>query len=514
MSKQVQITAQNLIEAGYTEAPWFIDVIRVAKKSKMSLEAALRYASNVYAQHYNKPETFSARHLVLAGFEMQGWVDDYVRKVNAEGLPPAEALSGASEAAQAWIDAQPKFIPLQEAPAFSVNMTAENDAERANMDEVVGSFAELMRTPTLVAGAIMPDACPAGAHGTITVGGVVGAKNAIHPGMHSADICCSMFVTVLDTGDAKSVLDKAMEVTHFGGAPRIDGRFRMPDAMVEAFEGNKFLRDELMIRLGHFQMGTQGDGNHFFYVGHMADGRVAMVTHHGSRAVGGRLYKQGMVIAERFRLELSPDTRRANSWIPADSREGQEYWKALQILRDWTKENHRVLHDAVAEELGLTKVRRLWNEHNFVFKDGDIYWHAKGATPIHNPLMPDTDGIQIVPMNMGQPILLVRGTRTGNNLGFAPHGAGRNFSRTQHLAMLGDESIEDVYRRETAHIDARFFSGKVDTGELPSAYKDAGSVQRDMERFGLCEVVEVIRPYGSIMAGEQPPAPWEKKDEA
>jgi hypothetical protein len=41
----------------------------------------------------------------------------------------------------------------------------------------------------------MPDACPTGPEGQIPVGGVVVAKNAIHPGFHSADICCSVMLT-------------------------------------------------------------------------------------------------------------------------------------------------------------------------------------------------------------------------------------------------------------------------------------------------------------------------------
>ena len=69
--------------------------------------------------------------------------------------------------------------------------------EQANIDYVRQSMQLLMRTPTVVAGAIMPDACPAGPLGTIPVGGVVATRNAIHPGMHSADICCSVMLTNL-----------------------------------------------------------------------------------------------------------------------------------------------------------------------------------------------------------------------------------------------------------------------------------------------------------------------------
>ena len=82
-------------------------------------------------------------------------------------------------------------------------------------------MAELMRVPTIVAGTVMPDACPSGtAPGTIPVGGVVAAKEAIHPGMHSADICCSMAVSVLGDIDPIPVLDAGMKLSHFGGGGR------------------------------------------------------------------------------------------------------------------------------------------------------------------------------------------------------------------------------------------------------------------------------------------------------
>src|SRR3546814_19820979 len=90
-------------------------------------------------------------------------------------------------------------------------------------------MVELMRVPTIVAGAVLPDACPAGsAPGTIPVGGVAAAKNAIHPGMHSADICCSMAFTNLGSTDPRQVLAAAMGLTHFGGGGRSDGSKNCP----------------------------------------------------------------------------------------------------------------------------------------------------------------------------------------------------------------------------------------------------------------------------------------------
>ena len=65
---------------------------------------------------------------------------------------------------------------------------------------------------------------------------------------------------------------------------------------------------KLLLRETHIEHhGTQGDGNHFFYVGRMASsGAIALVTHHGSRKPGAMLYKAGMERAEQTRRTLSP----------------------------------------------------------------------------------------------------------------------------------------------------------------------------------------------------------------
>jgi hypothetical protein len=84
----------------------------------------------------------------------------------------------------------------------------------------------------------MPDACPAGPPGTIPVGGVV-ASEAIHPGMHSADICCSMAISVLSGVRLADLLDAVQAVTHFGPG----GRPRGPEAAAGALAVRAF-RDQ------------------------------------------------------------------------------------------------------------------------------------------------------------------------------------------------------------------------------------------------------------------------------
>ena len=163
--------------------------------------------------------------------------------------------------------------------------------------------------------------------------------------------------------------------------------------------------------------------------------------------------------------------------------------------------------------MGKDPTERFWNEHNFVFKDGNTFYHAKGATPLDDKFVPDSkEGLRLVPLNMAEPVLIVRGETTSTNLGFAPHGAGRNVSRSQHKRKKAGISEEQIFAEETKGLDVRFFSGEIDISELPSAYKDANMVQAQMKEFGLGEVVDKVLPYGCIMAGDwQKHAAWRRK---
>ena len=425
-------------------------------------------------------------------------------------IETATDIEDARRMAEHELSLIPETLPLQDAISYSRYIEATNDDEAANLDAVIRTMDLLVRTPTVRQAAIMPDACPAGPDGTIPVGGVVAAENAIHPGMHSADICCSVMLTEFDGVDPARLMDVMHVVTHFGPGGRIlEFPVKMTDDLLIRICGNRFLNDERTIDLARDHFATQGDGNHFTYVGTMkSTGRTTLVTHHGSRGFGAALYKKGMALAEKYRKKLSPDTLKQNAWIPADSEDGREYWEALQIVREWTKQSHAALHMECGFWTGATAVRNFWNEHNFVFRDGDMFWHGKGATPTRADFLPDTTGLQIVPLNMAQPVLIIE--QGANDLGFAPHGAGRNMSRTAHKRGLC-ETDEHVFARETAGIDARFWCGKPDVSELPSAYKNADSIRNAINKYRLAKVVDMVIPYGAIMAGDwESDAPWRK----
>ncbi len=453
-------------------------------------------------------QKITGKDLIERGFHPRSWFGEALEYLNTHELSEEETEEYLSQFQL------PDPVALYEDPIdFSINIKAENEFEEENVNKVLESMKALMRTPTLVDGAVMPDACPTGPAGTIPVGGVAVAKNAIHPGMHSADICCSVMLTDFGKANPKEVLDAAHSVTHFGpGGRDRDSQFRFPTDLLEEIENNSYLNNQKAISAARSHLGTQGDGNHFLFIGtSQKTGNTMMVTHHGSRGFGAHLYQKGMKTAERFRKELSPETMKQNAWIPYDSEEGKEYWEALQIIRKWTKKNHEVLHDATLEKLKVEKQNRFWNEHTYVYKEGDLFYHAKGATPLDAKFMPDITGPRLIPLNMSEPVLIVEGNTTKSNLGFAPHGAGRNMSRTQHRKSKTG-TFQEIFEEETQGLDVRFFSNEIDITELPSAYKNAETVRNQMQEFGLGAVVDEVMPYGCIMAGDwQKNAPWRKK---
>jgi tRNA-splicing ligase RtcB len=449
----------------------------------------------------------TGKTLIDLGFKPSKWFKEAIEYANQHNLQGADLINYVNSI-------RPKVIEPYEKPlAYFKNIRAESEDEVSNVRQVLETMEELMKTPTITKGAIMPDACPTGARGQIPVGGIVATRNAIHPAMHSADICCSVMMTNFGMTDPKKALDTAHSVTHFGGGGRAD-HFELEKELLHRILDNKYLNNERSVHLAKTHLGTQGDGNHFLFMGMSKNsGETVMVTHHGSRGFGANLYSTGMRLAEHFRKEISPNSLQTNAWIPYDTEAGRTYWEALQIVRDWTKLNHTVIHNATYQGLNIEPLDRFWNEHNFVFKEDDLFYHAKGATPLDDKFVPDSkDGLRLIPLNMSEPVLIVKGETNENNLGFAPHGAGRDISRTQHKKNKLGKTKQQIFAEETKGLDVRFFSNHIDISELPSAYKDAKNVQDQMQEFGLGEVVDEILPYGCIMAGDWDiDAPWKVK---
>ena len=426
---------------------------------------------------------------------------------------------------------------LREAPAaLAEAIVPSNKQERENVEAVRRQMRQLLRTPVIARGVILPDACPAGnAEAVIPVGGAIAVENAIIPSAHSADICCSMFATFYEErSSVAKELDALVSSTRFGpGHRHLDDLVHDPVIDENAWE-NRFLsglRDH-----ARTQLADQGDGNHFAYLGEVEVDEVmlvrlrlaghielagrfpragryrVLVTHHGSRSLGAHVFKRGQIAAEKHVARCASGIPAAAAWLDAKSDSGRDYWDALQYVARWTAANHRAIHRRFLERIGGSAVADVGNEHNFVWQRGDTFFHGKGATPAWK----DADGrlqLGLIPLNMAEPILLVLGGDREEFLSFAPHGAGRNLSRTAMKRQFPDEaSRRHAIERSTDGIDVRWFCGRPDLSETPLAYKNAAQVKAQIRDFGLAEVVAEIRPLGCIMAGDAGRS-WRNREE-
>ncbi|MDB4673834.1 RtcB family protein, partial [Verrucomicrobiales bacterium] len=332
---------------------------------------------------------------------------------------------------------------LREEPAPSGEaITATTPEEIKNLGAVRRQMGELLRVPVISRGSLMPDACPAGsAPATIPVGGVIAIENAIIPSAHSSDICCSMFATFYRSDlDTTTQLDALVAATRFGPGGRPADDLVPHPVLDEDIWENPFLKG--LENKATIHMADQGDGNHFAYLGKieisseqaqqspLPEGNYSvLVTHHGSRGLGASLFTRGQKAAVKHTAKVAQAIPESAAWLDAESQQGQDYWEALQYIGRWTRANHESIHQRFLTKIESTPEFSFGNEHNFVWKRGSTYLHGKGATPAWK----DDDGrplLGIVPLNMAEPILIILGKDNPDFLSFAPHGAGRNQSRT------------------------------------------------------------------------------------
>lgn len=488
------ITGQDLIEAGYEPGKQFAKLLEAAAEYEERGVSDKKYIIKLLKKHYVAP-------------------------------PPKEKM-------------REKAAPLTEAIAGT------NKEERENIAKVRSKMGELLRVPVIERGAVMPDACPAGgAIAMIPVGGAIAVENAIIPSAHSADICCSMYATFYrERCEVKRELDALATSTRFGPGGRHFDDLVHHAVMDEEVWHNRFLLG--LQERARTQIADQGDGNHFAYIGEVtleasqvevlrkagygeiaddlqgagAEGESGpvnyrvLVTHHGSRGLGAHVYKRGQIAALKHTEKVAEHVPKAAAWLDAQSELGVEYWDALQYVARWTKANHQAIHARFLQRIGAEAVTAFGNEHNFVWKRGDMFMHGKGATPAWT----DEQGralLGLVPLNMAEPILMVLGKDNDEFLSFAPHGAGRNVSRTAIKRQFPDaESRQRSIDASTEGIDVRWFCGGADLSETPVAYKNADQVKAQIEQFGLAEVVAEIQPLGCIMAGDSG-INWRKKKE-
>ncbi len=346
---------------------------------------------------------------------------------------------------------------------------------REAIDEATLRQMELaVRLPIARRGALMPDAHVG--YG-LPIGGVLATDNAVIPYAVGVDIACRVRMTIFNASprvieEQREKLRQIIEDnTRFGEGAEWETPQQhaiMDDPDWDILPTARQLKD-----LAWRQLGTSGAGNHFVEFGALTVwqpvGRVppgnylAFLSHSGSRRFGFETANYYTQVAKRLHEGRLPKEFMNLAWLEL-GRDGDEYWRAMQLAGRYASANHAVIHRLIASALRMEVLDSVENHHNFAWKemvDGrEAIVHRKGATPAGR------DALGVIPGSMSAPGYIVRGKGSAESMNSAAHGAGRLMSRAEAKRRFTWEQIDP--RLEEKQVE--LISAGLD--EVPGAYKD------------------------------------------
>jgi tRNA-splicing ligase RtcB len=282
---------------------------------------------------------------------------------------------------------------------------------------------------------------------------------------------------------------------------------------------------DLAKKRGGSQLGTLGAGNHFLEIQKVSNifdeetakkwgitnkGQVLIMLHCGSRGFGHQVATDYLKIQERavqkYNIKI-PDRQLACA--PANSPEGQDYFKAMKcavnysftnrlVMTHWIRETFEKVFKKDWESMDIKTIYGIC--HNVVkLEEYDVngekrrlFVHRKGATRSF-PEQP-----VLLAGSMGTASYILKGTEEAmkKTFGSSAHGAGRTMSRHAAIARFRGNAIQQELLDKG--IVSKATSPKSLAEEAPLAYKDVENVIDSVHKAGISLKVCKLLPIGVI----------------
>jgi len=286
-------------------------------------------------------------------------------------------------------------------------------------------------------------------------------------------------------------IEKAIPLSAGNYNTHTRGDIRDLVAQLEAYPG--ITDAEKIAGNWRLQLATLGSGNHFIELSRDQENRVWLFLHSGSRGVGNKLAQKHIRIAQEL-CKGKPLPDRDLAYLTEDQ---QEFWDYITDLR-WAQQfallnREGMMRRVIAcfeEWMGsqIKKTLVVQCHHNYTtleHHDGKQVWMSrKGA--IDASL--GTWGL--IPGSMGAASYVVTGKGNAEALNTAPHGAGRNYSRSAAKKKFTMSELETAM----TGIEWRHTSAFLD--EAPEAYKDINVVMEDAA--DLVDVRYTLRQFVNV----------------
>lgn len=357
---------------------------------------------------------------------------------------------------------------------------------------------------------VMPD-CHAG-KGCVIGFTSVSSEKIVVPNLVGTDIGCGVMTTVFEAENPPDFLklDRFIRAELPSGnelrtapCPQIKDMDALTENIMHIC---RVIRKEDMA--GHFlsSMGTLGGGNHFIEIDRISDNRYMLAVHTGSRSLGTYICKyfqsKASVIDERRKKTLIEKHRTARTAeehqlitreienLPQVPQEQayitdelyDSYIDCMLRAKDYAEENRRCISDAIIEfltrEESITVIDRFDTVHNYV----DWYDSEHTAIVIRKGAVSAENGQRLcIPLNMRDGIIVGIGKGNSDWNRSAPHGAGRQLSRSaakQQLSM--EDYISSMESVNTWSVNENTLD------EAPQAYKPPEEIIN-----GISETVDI-----------------------
>lgn len=283
------------------------------------------------------------------------------------------------------------------------------------------------------------------------------------------------------------------------------------------------------------QLGSYGGGNHFgecevVEVGqdersrHVAerfgllDGRVAFLSHCGSRGIGHNLasgqFQSLQRHFEKWNVPL-PGGDRQLVYAPLGTAEADAYLDDMALGANFATVNHLLINALVLEAFqevipGVNGKLVYFISHNIARKevvDNKVQWvHRKGATRAFPAGHHELKGS--IYESTGHPILLPGNPQAGSAVMVADegaaascfsvnHGAGRQLGRKAAIRQLDQRAVDKSFHEADILTNCRTYP----KDEAPAAYKDFDEVLRSVKQAGLASEVARLKARFVIKDG-------------
>ncbi len=285
------------------------------------------------------------------------------------------------------------------------------------------------------------------------------------------------------------------------------------------------------------QLGSYGGGNHFgeCEIVHVADnpraeqaakvfglqdGKVAFLSHCGSRGIGHNLasgqFRALQKKFEQWKIPL-PGNDRELVYAPLGSPEANAYLDDMALGANFATVNHLLINALVLEAFqeifpGVAGELVYFISHNIARKEivnnAPAWVHRKGSTrafPAGHHALKGT-----VYETTGHPILLPGNPQAGSCVMVADegaavscysvnHGAGRMMGRKHAIRTLDQNQVDRSFEEHDILTNCRSYP----KDEAPAAYKDFDEVLRSVSLAGLASEVARLRARFVIKDGDQ-----------